>query len=87
MTPTQQEALQSFAADGLFPVVVRIGRSGAKAHPAMAQRDANGRYQLGVGSFVACSCAGTQTGHARNKARIVRAGWESVTCGTARVGG
>ena len=84
MTP-QQEALQSFAAEGLFPVVVRIGRSGAKAHPAMANRDENGRYQLGYGSRVVCACAGTQTGRARNKARIIRAGWESVTCGTSRV--
>lgn len=85
MTPLQQQALQSFAEDGLFPVAVRVGRSGAKVHPAMANRTEKGRYALGVGSQLMCACAGAQTGRARNKAYIVREGWAAVTCGTSRV--
>lgn len=61
-------------------VTAKIGRSGTKNHPALAHRDARGRY---FGLLFVCHCTGTGNGSAAQRASIVGEGWEHRTCGHA----
>lgn len=76
---TDQPTDQKPSIDLGTKVTVRVGRGGLKNHPAYAERDRRGFLRV---TMFGCSCGGTHSGSAAQRAQIVAEGWASVNCGS-----